>query len=317
MRVSPGAYATVSERNDVNRVVGVGGKCLHGAMGTLDGKVAVVLGASRGIGKGIAIEAALAGAVVYVTGRTFGPSANDDHAPPGSLAETVAEITAAGATAVGVRCDATNDADLAQLYARVQSDHGRLDLVVHSAFNSTAFGPTFGQSSWNLPPGVWDDLVGVGARSAYVSAVHAAPALIATGGGLVVHVSGRGAARYRYSVVYGVDKAAIDKLTADLAHELRPHGVAVVSLWPSVTRTERNTATSGVDEYGWPDPTKPVESLETPRYSGRAVVALASDPDVLARTGKRFWTAELAGAYGFTDEHGRTHPIPAEVDVGS
>lgn len=286
-------------------------------MGTLDGKVAVILGASRGIGKGIALEAALAGAVVYVTGRTAGPTSGEGDASPGSVAETVAEINAEGGTAIGIRCDATDDADLAQLYGRVQSDHGRLDLVVHSAFNATAFGPTFGRSSWDLPPSVWDDLVGVGARSAYVSAVHAAPSLVATGGGLVVHVSGRGAARYRYSVVYGVDKAAMDKLTADLAHELAPHGVAVVSLWPSVTRTERNQATSGVDEYGWPDPSKPVESLETPRYSGRAVVALASDPQVLARTGKRFWTAELAAAYGFTDEHGRSHPIPAEVDRGA
>jgi dehydrogenase/reductase SDR family member 1 len=283
-------------------------------VGTLDGKVAVVLGASRGIGKGVAIEVALAGAVVYVSGRTAAASSAGEDAAPGSLADTVKEIHSAGGAAVGVRCDAADDGDLARLYAQVQSERGRLDLVVHSAFNAAAFGPTPGRSAWDLPVNLWDDLVRVGARSAYVSAVHAAPSLIASGRGLVVHISGRGAARYRYNVAYGVDKAAIDKLTADLAHELRPHGVAVVSLWPSVTRTERNRATSGVDEYGWPDPTKPVEALETPRYSGRAVVALASDPDVLGRTGRRFWTAELAADYGFTDEHGRTHPIPAEVD---
>jgi dehydrogenase/reductase SDR family member 1 len=283
-------------------------------MGTLDGKVAVVLGASRGIGKGVALEVALAGATVYVTGRTAGASADDHDAPPGSVAETVADIEAAGGTAVGVRCDATDDADLARLYAAIQSQHGHLDLLVHSAFNTTAFGSTPGRSFWDLPTSLWDDLIRVGARSAYISAAHAAPLLIAGGSGLVVHISGRGAARYRYNVAYGVDKAAIDKLTADLAHELRPYGVAVVSLWPSVTRTEQNRAASGVDEYGWPDPTKPVEALETPRYSGRAVVALASDPDVLGRTGRRFWTAELAAAYGFTDEHGRTHPIPAETD---
>jgi dehydrogenase/reductase SDR family member 1 len=283
-------------------------------MGALDGKVALVLGASRGIGKGVALEAALAGATVYVTGRTAGGSPGNDPGSPGSLDETVAEIRAAGGTAVSVQCDATADADLVRLYGLIDSQHGRLDLLVHSAFNSSAFAPTPGRSSWDLPSSLWDDLVGVGARSAYISAVHAAPLLIAGGGGLVTHISGRGASRYRYNVAYGVDKAAIDKLTADLAHELRPHGVAVVSLWPSVTRTERNKATIGVDEYGWPDPTKPVEALETPRYSGRAVVALASDPDVLSRSGRRFWTAELAGDYGFTDEHGRTHPIPAEVD---
>jgi NAD(P)-dependent dehydrogenase (short-subunit alcohol dehydrogenase family) len=286
-------------------------------MGVLDGKVAVVIGASRGIGKGVAIEAALAGAVVYVTGRTAHTSPPGADAAPGSLAETVADIEAFGGTAVSVRCDATDDADIARLYSRIERDHGRLDLAVHSAFNATAFGPALGGAFWELPPGVWDDLIRVGARSAYVSAVHAAPMLIANHGGLVVHISGRGAARYRYNVAYGVDKAAVDKLTADLAHELRPHGVAVVSLWPSVTRTERNRATSGVDEFGWPDPSQPVEALETPRYSGRAVVALASDPDVLDRSGKRFWTAELAKTYGFTDEHGRTHAIPAEVDGAS
>ena len=117
-------------------------------------------------------------------------------------------------------------------------------------------------------------------------------------------------ARYRYNAAYGMDKAAIDKLTADLAHELQPHGVAVVSLWPSVTRTERSRPTSGVDEYGYPDPSRPVEELETPRYSGRAVVALASDPEVLARSGRRFWTAELAAAYGFTDEIWSLPPDP-------
>jgi dehydrogenase/reductase SDR family member 1 len=274
----------------------------------------VVIGASRGIGKGVAIEAALAGAVVYVTGRTTERSPRDKDAPPGSLAETLADIESAGGRAVSVRCDATDDGELAALYSRVKSEQGRLDLVVHSAFNATTFGPTPGRSSWELPTSLWDELMSVGARSAYVSAVHAAPLLIASGGGLVVHISGRGAARYRYNVAYGVDKAAMDKLTADLAHELQHHGVAVISLWPSVTRTERNRSTSGVDEYGWPDPSRPLETLETPRYSGRAVVALASDPDVLARTGKRFWTAELAATYGFTDEHGRAHPIPAETD---
>jgi NAD(P)-dependent dehydrogenase (short-subunit alcohol dehydrogenase family) len=281
-------------------------------MGVLDGKVAVVIGASRGIGKGAALEAAMAGATVYVAGRSVGSNASSD---PGSLRETVSDIAQTGGTAVAVRCDATDDSDLSELYEQVRAEQGRLDLVVHSAFNMSAFGPTIGRPVWEVPPAVLDEIVRTGSRAAYASAVHCAPLMIDGGGGLIVHISARGAARYRYNAAYGIDKAAMDKLTSDLAHELRSHRVAVVSLWPSVVRTERNSRLeSGVDELGWPDPTRPVEDLETPRYSGRAIVALSGDPSVMSRSGRKFWTAELAEHYGFTDEYGRTHPVPAEVD---
>ena len=214
----------------------------------------MVLGASRGIGKGVALEAALGGAVVYVTGRTVGGSPGDGAASLGSLAETVADIRAAGGHAVAVPCDATDDGDLARLFAQVEAEQGRLDLLVHSAFNSSAFGPTIGRPSWELPVRLWDDLLFVGARSAYAFAVSAAPVADRDRRRAGGQHLGPGRGRYRYNAAYGIDKAAIDKLTADLAHELRPHGVAVVSLWPSVTRTERNRAVTGVDEYGWPDP---------------------------------------------------------------
>ena len=265
-----------------------------------------MVGASRGIGKGIALELADAGATVYVTGRTTATLSHDEGAPPGSLAQTVAEINAAGARRWASAAMRPTMAILPGSTREFGSEQGHLDVAVHSAFNASAFGPTVGRPFWELAPSLWDDLVRVGARSTYVSAVHAAPLLIASGGGLVVHISGRGAARYRYNVIYGVDKAAVDKLTADLAHELRPHGVAVVSLWPSVTRTERNRATSGVDEYGWPDPNLPVEALETPRTRAVRSPHSRQTPTSWPARGSRFWTAELAAIYGFVDEHGRT-----------
>ena len=138
------------------------------------------------------------------------------------------------------------------------------------------------------------------------AAVHAAPLLLGSQRGLIVNVSGRAAERYRYNVAYGVGKAALDKMTRDMADELRDEAVAVVSIWPNVTRTENIDASSAGSSAAYGD----LDLLETPRYSGRTVVALASDDGVMERTGRRFWVAELALEYGLTDEHGRSHPIP-------
>lgn len=141
----------------------------------------------------------------------------------------------------------------------------------------------------------------------------AAPLLLAAGasdGALIVNVSALGARKYLYNVPYDVGKAALDKMTADMAHDLQDRGVAVVSLWPNVTRTEgidaaiRAGDTERFERFGG------AEGLETPRYNGRAVVALASDPDRMRRSGQYFWTAELGEMYEFADENGRTHRYP-------
>jgi dehydrogenase/reductase SDR family member 1 len=271
----------------------------------LEGQVAVVIGASRGIGKGIAYELAMAGAFVYAAGRTL-----DDGVRPGSLRNTASEIEQADGSCEPVRCDATNDAQVAALIEQVGSDRGRLDILVNSAFDANAFSSTIGYKFWELPIDVWHSVVDVGTRSAYVAATYAAPLLLAGDRGLIVNVSGRGASRYRYNTAYGVGKAALDKMTADMAQELRPHSVAVVSLWPNVTKTEDHGPISQsladrLAVYGHKD------VLETPRYSGRAVVALANDPNVLEKSGHHKWVAELAAEYGFTDEFGDPHPLPS------
>jgi NAD(P)-dependent dehydrogenase (short-subunit alcohol dehydrogenase family) len=268
--------------------------------------VAVVAGASRGIGKGIALELGAAGAHVVVSGRTLRTQPDGQ---PGSLEETAATITAAGGSATAVRCDFTDDGEVAALFAGVRDDHGSLDILVNSVFNAHQFGASIGRRFWELPVQLWREVVDVGTRSAYVAAVHAAPLLLGSERGLIVNVSGRAAERYRYNVAYGVGKAALDKMTRDMADDLRDDAVAVVSIWPNVTRTE-NVDASAAGSNAALDAFGDLDLLETPRYAGRAVVALATDDGVMERSGGRFWVAELALEYGLTDEHGRSHPIP-------
>lgn len=272
-------------------------------MTTLAGRVAVVCGASRGIGKGIAVELAAAGAEVVAVGRTQRAGTAEI---TGSLEETVAEITSAGGSATALGCDATDEEAVAKVFEEIAASHGRLDVLVNSVFNSHQFGASIGVPFWELPLAAWQEVVDVGTKSAYLASVAAAPLLLRSGNGLIVNISGRGAERYRYNVVYGVGKAALDRMTKDMADELRPHGVSVVSLWPNVTRTENIDRDPDRSRANFGD----LERLETPRYVGRAVVALAGDPAVAERSGKRFWVAELGAHYGFTDENGLPHELP-------
>jgi dehydrogenase/reductase SDR family protein 1 len=260
----------------------------------LAGRVAIVTGASRGIGKGCAIELGAAGATVYVTGRTEQAGA----APlPGTIAETAAEVDAAGGRGIAVRCDHRDDAQVEALFARVASEAGRLDVLVNNAFLIPRE-LTSGRPFWETPVSNWDDMVDVGTRSAYVASHHAARVMVARRSGLIANVSSSGAVEYAWHVAYGVGKAALDRITADTAHELRPFGVAVVSLWPGLVLTERTSRAKAAL------PTLSFDGAESQRFTGRAVVALASDPDVLARSGRAFASRDLADAYGFRDVGG-------------
>jgi NAD(P)-dependent dehydrogenase (short-subunit alcohol dehydrogenase family) len=261
----------------------------------LAGRVAIVTGASRGIGKGCAIELGAAGATVFVTGRTLEEGTS---ALPGTIGATAAEVDAAGGRGIAVRCDHRDDAQVAALFGRVRAEAGRLDVLVNNAFLIPRE-LTSGRPFWETPVSNWDDMLDVGTRSAYVASHFAAPLLIATGGGLIANVSSSGAAEYAWHVAYGVGKAALDRLTADSARELRPFGVTVVSLWPGLVRTER---TSRAREAL---PSLDFEGAESQRFTGRAVVALAADPARGERSGRAFSSRELADAYGFRDVDGR------------
>ncbi|MBW2500386.1 MAG: SDR family NAD(P)-dependent oxidoreductase [Deltaproteobacteria bacterium] len=263
-------------------------------MGSLGGKIALVTGASRGIGKGCALELAEAGATVYVSSRSVEPRGS---LLTGTLTQTVEEIEAAGGRGIAVACDFSKDDQVRALFDRIRDDAGGLDILVHSAFVDPGIenSPPF----WETPLSWYDTLCDVGTRGAYVAAACAVPLMLARGGGLIVHVSSMGAAHFFQHVAYGMGKAALDKLTKDAGRQLRTHEIAVVSIWPYFVKTEAvlKLVSEGSEI--------PLEGAESQRFVGRGVVAIAADPDRMERSGKAFTSRELADAYGFLDVDGK------------
>jgi dehydrogenase/reductase SDR family protein 1 len=259
-------------------------------MNMLEGRVAIVTGASRGIGKGCALELAAAGATVYVTGRTL-TEASDRL--PGSLQATVAEIESMGGRGIAVACDHADDAQVAELFARVSGDAGRLDVMVNNAF---AVPPKLNPKTpfWETPISDWDVMLDVGTRSAYVGTHFASRIMVPQESGLIVNISSAGAIRFFHHLAYGVGKAALDRITTEASRPLARHGVAIVSLWPNIVHTERVLRIPGFDLTG----------AESQRFTGRAVVALAGDSQVMHYNGKAVTSRGLADAYGFKDVDG-------------
>lgn len=262
--------------------------------------VAVVTGASRGAGKGIALGLARRGYTVYVSGRS---REEGDSALPGTIYQTAREIDALGGHGVAVACDHACDADVEALFRRVAADEGRLDVLFNNA--------TYIHDELVLPGAFWEksrDIVGiidVGLRSAFVASFHAAPLMVARGRGLIVMGSSFGACCYMHSPAYGAQKAGLDKMAWDMAIDLRPHGVACVSIWmgPLLTeRTERVFAEHAAQYAGF------VENAETPQFTGLLVDALYNDAGLTERSGQTLIGAELAQEYGLRDVNGREPP---------
>lgn len=263
------------------------------------GKAAIVTGASRGIGRGIAVGLGEAGWTVYVTGRSVRDGDSDR---PGSIVKTAEEVTAAGGNGIAVRCDHRIDAETSAVIQRVWDERGRLDLLVNNATTyTTDLGPPDTAPFWELPIEVWDLMHTVGLRSHYVASIFAARLMTSQGHGLIVNVSSAGAVRYFFgNVSYHVVKAGVDMLTLATAEELRKHNVAVVSFWPRLTRTEAFMAHPEV----FPDHSR----AWSPEFSGRAVAALASDPEIMEKSGRVFDIGAVAEEYGIADSDGRRPP---------
>jgi NAD(P)-dependent dehydrogenase (short-subunit alcohol dehydrogenase family) len=265
--------------------------------------VVVVTGASRGLGRGIAVALGSAGHIVYVTGRT---GATQRSRWSGTLKQTAEEIARKGGTGIAVVCDHADDTQTKALFERVKADHGRLDILVNNAFGMSDDMAAPG-AFWQRPLDAWHKIIDIGLRSSYVSSYFAIPIMLGAGRGLIANTSSPGARAYLHVVPYGVGKVGHDKLAYDMACELRPFNIAAVSLWHGIVKTERTRTfceeTPGLlAEFGG------VERAETPEFAGYIIDALYRSSDLMNLSGGTFYAAELAQRFGVLDIGGLAPP---------
>jgi len=280
-------------------------------MTRLQDSVALVTGASRGAGRAIALELAAAGATVYVTGRSVAGGPTTDNVP-GTIDDTAREATARGGRGIAIRCDHTVDADVESLFARIGADRGKLDLLVNNVwggYEHSECRPLPLVPFWEQSLHQWDSMLTAGVRAHLTASRLAVPLMLPQRRGLIVSTTANLAALpYLRNVFYDLSKNAVARLVWAMAEELREHGIGSMAVAPGFMRTERVTeafrragAAAALDGPGGPK--------ETPAYLGRAIVALASDPQVLEKSGQLLEVGTLARAYGFTDVDG-TQPQP-------
>ena len=262
--------------------------------------VALVTGASRGAGRGIALALGSQGCTVYVTGRS---ETRDDSPLPGTIYETAERVTAAGGTGIAVRVDHAVDHQVKTLFEQVQREQGRLDILVNNACaihdDLTAPGPFWAKSL---------DIAGmldVGLRSSYVASYYAAPLMVSRRHGLIVFTSASGSVHYVYGPVYGAHKAGMDKFAADMAVDLKDFDVAAVSIWMGALKAERlqRLIDSAPEKYA-----HLAGITETPEFTGHVIWALYNDPALLEMSGRTVIGAEMGLKYGIRDE-GRRQPV--------
>jgi NAD(P)-dependent dehydrogenase (short-subunit alcohol dehydrogenase family) len=262
--------------------------------------VAVVTGASRGAGRGIAVALGEQGYKVYVTGRSV---QEGDAALPGTIGSTAAQVSDAGGEGVPVQVDHADDIAVARLFERVADESGRLDMLVNNvaALHDDLVRPgPFWEKSLGLA-----DILEVGLRSHYIASWHAAKLMVPRGRGLVAFTSSFGSVCYMHGPAYGAQKAGVDKFAADMGVDFRGAGVVAVSLWMGPLLTERSTRTLAdhPEQYE-----KFMAEAETPEFNGRVLAAILADPDRETLNGQTLITAEIASRYGISEAGGRSPP---------
>jgi NAD(P)-dependent dehydrogenase (short-subunit alcohol dehydrogenase family) len=280
-------------------------------MADFRGKVCLVTGASRGVGRGVALGLAEAGARVHITGRTLEDGGHPEGLPrAGSLAAVVEAAGAYPGTVVAHRVDHSSDEETEAVVRKVIADEGRLDVLVNCAwggYERMVEGDQFTwvDPLWKQPMWRWDAMMDVGVRSAYCGIRVASETMARQRSGLIVNISFWAAQKFMQNVVYGVSKAAMDKMAADVAVQLREFDVAAVSLYPGLVRTEDVMKNK---EYF------DMSNSESMEFQGRAVAGLAADPRLMEKSGKVFTSAGLALEYGFSDIDGY-QPRPNTLDT--
>ena len=273
-------------------------------MKMLSGRVVVAAGASRGAGRGIALALGDSGATVYVAARTSRAGPRPASGVPGTVEDTAAEVTARGGRGIPVRADLSDAGQAEALFARVAREQGRLDVLANSAW-AADFMAVWSMPFWELSEALWGDTLAT--VSAYWRAsVHAARLM--RKGGLIVHVTDNlqpDPSAWRGQILHDLGHECINRLVTGMSKGARKHGIAVVGLNPGFMRTEsvlmQMTSDAVKRRFRF-------DLSESPEYIGRAVAALAGDPEVLRKSGQLLWVAELAREYGFTDTDGRTIP---------
>ena len=286
---------------------------MNGRKQPLAGKIALVAGGTRGGGRGIAVELGAAGATVYVTGRS-NAACRSDMDRPETIEESAEQITAAGGTGIPVRTDHSRPEEVRALIDRIATEQdGRLDVLVNCVWGGDHL------TDWEHP--LWEQDLGQGMRllrravdTHVITSRFALPLMVARESGLVVEVTDGDTARYRGSFFYDLAKSTVIRLAVAQAEELKPHQVAAVAITPGFLRSEAMLEGFGVSEANWRDAVDKDPNFarsESPAYLGRAVAALAADPDVMAKTGRALATWGLYKEYGFTDADGTQPDWPA------
>jgi len=276
-------------------------------MNSLAKKVAVVTGASRGVGKGIALGLGEAGATVYVTGRTVKDKTDADKLG-GTIFQTAEYVTELGGKGVAIPCDHTDDSQVEQAFKRIAKETKSIDILVNNAWGgyekmSEGRTLTYFKPFWEQPFWRWDAMFDAGVRAAYTASAYAARTMTRKKRGLIVNISFWSAQVYLGNTQYGASKAAVDKLSEYMAHELKKFNVAVVSLYPGLVRTE--SIIRNAKHFD-------MSNSESPQFIGRVVAALAKDPNIMKKSGQVLVAAQEALEYGIQDIDGK-QPRPITI----